>query len=126
MNSATSSWANPRVTAAAGSTSVLATARLGAPASGLLQRQSTMKQPQPLDEKTAAQCELPVEIKINTMQALALLGTCQLALRHPGFAKRPTSKWIDAFARDLQKLITTNAPGLAFLCDAGWNKRFDA
>lgn len=84
-----------------------------------------MKLPE-LDEATQAAWNTPIQIQSFTVgEGVALLGTLQLALRHPGFRARPTAKWIEEFARALQKAIVSKAPKLAFLCEAGWNKRFD-
>lgn len=78
-----------------------------------------------LQHVSTEQKELPVRIEINTMQALGLLGTVQLALRHPRFPRQQTGIWARRFAQDLQGQIVKNAPGLAFICDAGWQKDFD-
>ena len=79
----------------------------------------------PLDKKTERDMEKPLRIEIKVSEGLALLSTLQLAMRHPDFKKTPTYQWIDAFAHSLQKGITDLAPGLTFLCEAGWNERFD-
>lgn len=71
------------------------------------------------------QMKQPITMQIDVTEALGLLGTLQLALRHPVFKKRPTAKFIEAFARSLQETIVKKAPGLEFLCEAGWKEEFD-
>jgi hypothetical protein len=79
----------------------------------------------PLNPVTAEQMKLPIEMHIDVLEGLSLLGALQLSLRHPNFKKTTTAKFIDAFARSLQETIVKKAPGLEFLCEAGWNERFD-
>ncbi len=79
----------------------------------------------PLDRQTTLDMEKPLRIEMKTSEGLALLATLQLALRHPEFKKKPTAQWIKMFADGLQKGICQQAPGLTFLCDAGWKEEFD-
>lgn len=80
---------------------------------------------EPLDEITKQQCEQEITMTLKVYEALGLLATLQLALRHPNFHRQPTAVWIKQYAEDLQKQIVSKAPKLRFLCDAGWNPKFD-
>ena len=80
---------------------------------------------EPLDAETQEQCKQIITITIPVTEALGLLGTIQLALRHPQFAQKPTAQWAKRFGESLSEEITSKAPKLKFLCDAGWHKKFD-
>lgn len=44
-----------------------------------------------LDPVTLAQMEEKLRLELTVLEALSLLGTLQLALRHPEFRKQPTA-----------------------------------
>ena len=67
-----------------------------------------------------------LKFELGLIEAVGLLGTLQLALRHPEFKKRPTGKWIKTFAEQLEHAIVEKDHSLAMVCAAGWLKKFDA
>ena len=66
------------------------------------------------------------DLKISGFDALALLGACQLVLRHPLFSKSGVpSNVTRVFAEDLERRIGEVAPNLKELCAAGWKPSED-
>lgn len=63
-------------------------------------------------------------IMISGPDMLCLLGTIQLALRHPK-NNGPSSQVARVFAEQLEKRIVEASPGMAELCKAGWDPAMD-
>ena len=68
--------------------------------------------------------EETIDVRINGVDALSLLGMMQLVLRHPKIEGRP-AEFARAFAQELEQKITRAAPGFKDLCAMGWDKKKD-
>src|SRR5271169_4810799 len=64
-------------------------------------------------------------VDFNEASLIALVGTLQLALRHPKFAQGPTAAWVRQFAHDLIKSIPEDRPYLKKVAEMGFNTSFD-
>jgi len=65
-----------------------------------------------------------VPIEIDMVTAICIIGSIQLALRHPKH-NGPSAQIAHDFARDLQKIVVEKFPAAAFTLEAGWNPDFD-
>ncbi len=63
-------------------------------------------------------------IMVSGVDMLCLLGSLQLALRHPKHTG-PLSQVARVFAEELEKRIIEAAPGFKAVCAAGWNPDYD-
>jgi hypothetical protein len=66
-----------------------------------------------------------ITVQYNTIQALGLLGTLQLALRHPRL-EGPTSRYMRELATHLEMFLAECGPATKRLCACGWNPEDDA
>lgn len=65
-----------------------------------------------------------VPIEIDMVTAICLIGSVQLASRHPKNVG-PSARISQDFARDLQKIVVEKFPAAEFILEAGWNPDFD-
>lgn len=75
-------------------------------------------------EEMAPLQALTIDLKLGGLDALSLLGACQLVLRHPLFAQAGGMPYqvTRLFAEELERKIGEAAPNLKELCAAGWLK----
>lgn len=69
--------------------------------------------------------ERPLVIDLDITSALAICGALQLALRHPGFAARPSAKQVRAVVNSIEQQIPAEFTGLKKLITLGFHQRFD-
>jgi len=75
-------------------------------------------------EHGAALVGEPIHISLNGLEALMVLGSLQLACRHPAY-QGMTRDFIDQFARGLAERLSVIGPEIAAICEAGFNPEFD-
>lgn len=63
-------------------------------------------------------------IQISPREALCLLGSIQLSLRHPKNTG-PCSEVAREFGRRLQEYLSQGGPAIAAICDMGWHPKDD-
>jgi hypothetical protein len=69
--------------------------------------------------------ERPLVIEVDIAGALVFCGAMQLALRHPGFAARPSSKLCREIVMELADQVPEDFPALRELIRLGFHQRFD-
>lgn len=67
----------------------------------------------------------PVVLEMNITHAMVFCGALQLALRHEGFAQRPSSSVCRKVVFDLASQIPDDFPALRELIKLGSHPRFD-
>jgi predicted fused transcriptional regulator/phosphomethylpyrimidine kinase len=67
----------------------------------------------------------PVQIEMSKADVFALIGTVQLAGRHPNAKDSPSIQASLGLARQLIDAIAANDPDLRMLCNMGFEKQFD-
>lgn len=67
-----------------------------------------------------------VTLQLDEHSCLSLVGALQLALRHPKFQTRPTSKWIRGLVDDLIAKIPNERQKLKKIAELGFNQNFDS
>jgi len=78
-----------------------------------------------ISQALAALDQLPiVELTMDPMTAWCVLGSLQLALRHPGH-KGASAKIAERFARAIQASIAPPGTELGRLAERGWHAVFD-
>lgn len=69
--------------------------------------------------------ERPLVVDMDLTTALAVCGALQLALRHPGFAARPSAAQVRAVVNGIEQQIPAEFPGIKNLIRLGFHQRFD-
>ena len=77
-----------------------------------------------IEMKTAVDSGETIAIEFTLPQAMGLLGTLQLAMRHPKF-NGPTSETMRNLANVLEAGLHNCGPATARLCELGWNPEED-
>ena len=81
-----------------------------------------------LEQRASAELIAAEDVKLNVdlyvPLAFMLLGTIQLALRHPDVPPTPREH-MTLFARGLHELLAKHGTGIGEICEMGWNSMFD-
>ena len=83
-------------------------------------------------DRLLTDCELEMDseksrtitIEYSVVQAMGLLGTLQLALRHPKNTGA-TSRYMRELARHIEAFLSECGPATARLCKLGWDQAED-
>lgn len=67
----------------------------------------------------------PLRLDIDITTCLGMIGALQLALRHPGFQKRPSADVVRKLVFAFIRQIPPDYPALKKLMELGFHQRFD-